>query len=118
MPETPQEIKKTCRICLKPFVEYPMGEKNGFKFTACKTCGSVETAPWPTQGILDQFFADIQPEIVHYPNHQGEIIRIKKLLGKITRDFKGRRFLDVCSRQGYGVIAAKELGFLRRLCQG
>jgi hypothetical protein len=107
MPET----QKTCRICLKPFVEYPMGEKNGSKFVACKACGSIETQPWPTQEELDQFFADIQPEIVHFPNHEREIIRIKKLIGKVTQDFKGRRFLDVCSRQGYGVLAAKELGF-------
>jgi len=88
-----------------------MGEKDGFKFFACKSCGSIEMQPWPTKEMLDQYFADIQPEIVHFPNHQHEIIRIKKLLGTVTKDFAGKRFLDVCCRQGYGVMAAKELGF-------
>ena len=89
-----------------------MGEKNGFKFFACKTCGSIAAHPWPTQAVIDQFFADIQPEIVHFPNHQLEIVRIKKLLKKIGGDnIAGKRFLDVCARQGYGVLAAKELGF-------
>ncbi len=105
------EAQKICRICLKPFIEHPMGEKNGYKFTACKACGSIETAPWPTQETLDKFFGDIQPEAVHLPNPKNEIKHVKTILGKITRDFTGKRFLDAGCHQGYGVIAAKELGF-------
>jgi SAM-dependent methyltransferase len=101
----------TCRICKLPFHEYTMGEKNGFKLVACKSCGSVLAEPWPPQEELDRFFGDIQPEIVHLPDPQGEISRIKKLLGKITPGFAGKRFLDISCRQGYAVVAAKELGF-------
>ena len=44
-------------------------------------------------------------------NPQAEISQIRKRLEKITRDHAGRRFLDASCRQGYGVLAAKELGF-------
>ena len=108
------EARKTCRICQQPFFGHPMGEKNGYTFLACKACGSIVTEPWPTQEVIDKFFGDIQPEIVHLPNPAGEIIHAKKLLRKITRDYTGRRFLDVSCRQGYGVMAAKELGFQAR----
>src|SRR5665213_3519459 len=105
------EEKKICRICLKPFIEHPMGEKNGYKFIACKACGSIGTVPWPTPETLEQFFGDIQPEAVHYPDPAGEIKHLNRRLGKITRDYTGKRFLDAACRHGYRVMAAKALGF-------
>ncbi len=107
MPETPNP----CRICLQPFVPYPMGERNGYKFAACKACGSIVTEPWPIQVVIDKFYGDIQPEAIHVPNPQAKINEIKKTLKKVTDDHVGRRFLDTCARQGYGVMAAKDLGF-------
>jgi len=93
-----------------------MGEKNGYTFAACKACGSIVTQPWPTQQELDQYFADIQPEAVHAYNYQQEIKTTKNLFVKLMKNYfggaaAGKRFLDVCCRQGYGVVAAKELGF-------
>jgi hypothetical protein len=123
MTEAPQEATKTtpqtpppqaqskCRICLKPFNPFPLGEKNGYTFEACKACGSVTTIPWPTQADIDKFYGDIQPEIVHAPNPQGRINQIKKHLNKLMPNHAGKRFLDVCTREGYAVVAAKELGF-------
>lgn len=111
-PTTLQPLTQTvCRICRKPFVPFPMGEKNGYTLEACKACGSVTTTPWPTQADIDKFFGDIQPEVVHEPDHQGRINRIKQLLKKLVPNPAGRRFLDVSARQGYAVIAAKDLGF-------
>lgn len=100
-----------CRFCRKPLFEFPMGEKNGYRFTACKTCGSVWAEPWPTVEVLDKFFGDIQPEIVHMRNPQGQIINAKQIIAKAWRDYPGKRFLDVSCRQGYGAFGAKELGF-------
>jgi SAM-dependent methyltransferase len=113
---TNKETANICRICRKPFVEHPMGEKNGYTFAACKACGSIMTAPWPTQQELDQYFADIQPEAVHAYNYQQEIKSTKNLFVKLAKNYfggniSGKRFLDACCRQGYGVQAAKELGF-------
>lgn len=103
--------QKICRICQKPFFDYPMGEKEGYKFFACKGCGSISTDPWPTQETLDKFFGEIQPEIVHMPNPKGEMNTVKKILRQLAPDPGGRRFLQASCRQGYGVVAAKELGF-------
>lgn len=103
---------KTCRICLKtPMSEHPMGEKNGYRLVACHDCGSIGAEPWPTTEALSQFYGEIQPEVVHIPNPQKEIASIKNLLAKHMPNAAGKRFLDVSSRQGYGVVAAKDMGF-------
>jgi len=100
-----------CRICLQPFHEYAMGEKDGYTLVACRACGSVMVEPWLTQGELDTFFGEVQPEIVHTAQPQAEILRLKKLITKVFGPAAGRRFLDISCRQGYAVMAAKELGF-------
>jgi SAM-dependent methyltransferase len=105
------EKQNTCRICLKPFNEYSMGEKNDYKLAACKSCGSVMVLPWLTPADLDKFFGDVQPSIVHLPDPQAAIAGMKKLIQKVTENYAGRRFLDISCRQGYAVMAAKELGF-------
>lgn len=89
-----------------------MGEKNGYQLVACKSCGSVMTEPWMTVAELDRFFGDVQPEIVHLTNPEDRIASMKRLIRKIAGPaVAGRRFLDISCRQGYAVIAAKELGF-------
>src|SRR3989304_1601777 len=105
------EKQNTCRICLKPFQEYSMGGRTASRLAACKSCGSVMTEPWLTPADLDRFFGDVQPSIAPLPDPQAAIAGMKKLIRKITGDFAGRRFLDISCRQGYAVMAAKELGF-------
>lgn len=105
------ENEKLCRICRLPFQQYDMGEKNGYKLAACKSCGSVMAEPWITPADLDGFFGEVQPEIVHLPDPEGRMAALKKLIRKIAGDGAGRRFLDVSCRQGYAVVAAQELGF-------
>lgn len=104
------EKERTCLICQRPFHEYDMGEKNGYKLVACNSCGSVMTQPLPAKVDLDKFFGNIQPEITHSPNPQGDILRARIILAKLLAGgFKGTRFLDVACRRGYAVMAAKEL---------
>jgi SAM-dependent methyltransferase len=105
------DAQKTCRICRSPFQEHLLGEKNSYKLIACKLCGSVMAEPWPTQKMINNYYGDVQPEIVHLPSPQAEIQRLKKLLPRIAPDFAKRSFLDIDCRQGYAVVAAKELGF-------
>lgn len=104
---------KTCRICLKqPMAEFGMGEKNDYKLVACRDCGSVVTEPWPSTEAIDQFYGDIQAEAIHVAKPEVEIDRLKKLFTKIMPGGgSGKRFLDVSCRQGYAVLAAKQLGF-------
>lgn len=91
-----------------------MGEKNGYAFSACMSCGSVITEPWVTQKTIDDFFGDVQPDIVHLPKPDIEIQKIKKTLMGMVPSPAGKKFLDVSCRQGYAVMAAKELGLEAR----
>lgn len=107
--------EKKCPLCLHVLNAVPMGEKNDFRIIACKFCGSAMVDPFLTQGILDDFWGEVQPEIVHFPHPEIEIGNLKKLLLKISKkwiskDLTGKRFLDISCRQGYAVMAAKELG--------
>ena len=104
------EKQKTCPVCLYPLQGYSMGEKNGYQLVACKGCGSVMVKPWMTPAEIEKFFGEVQPEIVHVSNPPAQIAAMKKLIQKITDNFAGRRFLDISCRQGYAVMAAKELG--------
>lgn len=102
----------TCHICKKDTQPHPMGDRDGYRFVACKACGSVFVETWMTEDVREKFFGEIQPQITHVPNPQGEINHIKKTLEKLTPAGQaGRRFLDVGCRNGYAVVAAKELGF-------
>jgi 2-polyprenyl-3-methyl-5-hydroxy-6-metoxy-1,4-benzoquinol methylase len=111
MSETQQS---NCRICLKKFFAYPLGEKDGYKFVGCKACGSVMTDPWVTAQDLEAYYGDIQPEAVHLPNPEKVILsmsnRIKRVAAAV-RGFSGKTFVDVTARQGYSVMAAKALGY-------
>lgn len=107
MSEAPQG---TCRICHETFSPHPMGSKNDWKFIACRSCGSVMVDPWPTAAEIEQFFADVQPEIVHVPNPDMEIAANKKTIQKVMKDPSGKRFVDICARQGYATEAAWQLG--------
>src|ERR1044072_8690879 len=102
--------KEKCRICKKPFVNFPMGEKNGFRFIACKPCGSVMADPWITQDELDAYFGPVQPQITHLPEPDEQVNTMSARLRRVFKDPKGKRFVDVASRQGYGVRAARDAG--------
>lgn len=110
--ETPQDDK--CPICLKPFVSYPMGEKNDFQLEACRACGSVMVRPWMTDERREQYFGEIDPQITHTPNPDNDIAARKKIIERLMPQPAGKKFLDVCSQQGYSVMAAKSLGMKAR----
>jgi SAM-dependent methyltransferase len=105
-----QKPKDKCRICLKPFYPFPMGEKNGYMLESCRACGSVMTRPWVTQEHLDKFFGDVQPIATHMAEPDIEIDISESLIRKAyPGELKGKRFLDIANRQGYAVMAARRL---------
>lgn len=105
-------MSTVCRICRKENNPVAMGDKDGYRFIACAACGSVYVDTWMTHEIRDTFFGDIQPQITHVPNPNGEIADTARTIKKIANTTtKGRRFLDVNARNGYAVMAAKGLGF-------
>jgi SAM-dependent methyltransferase len=105
-----EKPKDRCRVCRQPFYRYPMGEKNGFRFIGCKACGSVMVDPPMIQAFLDDFFGQLQPQITHLPDPDDQVEQMTARLRKVIKNPEGKRFLDVGSRQGYAVIAAKNAG--------
>lgn len=103
-----EKPKEKCRVCRKPLVSYPMGEKNGFKLIACKPCGSVMVDPWITQDELDAYFGQVQPQITHLPEPEEQIQTMSERIRRVFRNPEGKRFIDVAARQGYGVAAARQ----------
>lgn len=103
-----------CPICHAEFKPYPMGDKNGYVLVACSACGSVMTENRVTEEEREKFLADIEPQITHVPKPQNEIDELKKTIAKIMPNGSGKRFLDINCRNGYAVMAAKELGFIAR----
>lgn len=100
-----------CPICQKAYFPFPMGEKNGYLLESCRACGSVMTRPLVTQEHLDKFFGEVQPVATHLTEPDIEISINESMITKACPgEIKGKRFLDVASRQGYGVVAARNLG--------
>jgi len=107
MSETQHE---KCRICNGAFSALSMGEKNGYRLIACRSCGSVMADPWPTREDVEKLYADIQPEITHQPKFEIIIANTKKTITKVCNGKpEGTTFLDVGCRQGYAVNAAQSL---------
>jgi SAM-dependent methyltransferase len=109
-PKASEKPKVKCRICQKPLISYPMGEKAGYKFIACKACGSVMADPYITREELDAFYGQVQPTITHLPDPDERTEIFEGIIRKIVKDPSGKRFLDVKARQGYAVAAAKRVG--------
>ncbi len=102
---------KICPICGVEIDKYELGELGEFKYISCKKCGSVMADPRVTKEEIEQFFADVQPKMVHIVNHEKIIENFKKEISKKFPNREGKKFLDLASRQGYSIMAAKELGF-------
>jgi hypothetical protein len=108
--ETPSLPPSICPVCKTALQSYDMGEKNGFGLIACRACGSVMTDQIPIPEEIEQFYADVDPEITHVPNPVGAIDHFKGILKKTKRVRSGATFLDLQARQGYAVAAAQEMG--------
>lgn len=102
-----------CIVCHGSFSPYPIGDKDGYRFVSCRSCGSVLADPWPTDEALEKYYGDIQPEAVHAQNPQAEIDTAAKILGKtLPQPAAGKnRLLDINAQRGYAVVAAQKLGW-------
>ncbi len=103
--------KRLCPICRQPFNPYPMGNKDGYDFVACRACGSAMVDPPVTQEEQDRFYVEAEPQATHVPDPAGQIAYFRKQIQHIMPgDLQGKRLLDVACRQGYGVQAARDVG--------
>lgn len=103
-----EKQKNDCPLCHTALSRTPMGEKDGFDLVGCSACGSAMVDPLPTQQEQESFYGDLQPEIVHTQFHENYIKKVQRQLKKAGA-LEGKTFLDARARNGYAVVAAKNL---------
>lgn len=100
-----------CHQAAGPF--YPLGEKDGYRYDACRSCGSAHLSPFPDAGAIEKLMADIDPQAVHVPQPDRQISAIEKILKKsLPAPIPGKnRLLNINAMQGYATVAAGKLGY-------
>lgn len=109
---TPHDAN-SCIVCHGNFNPYAIGDKDGYNLVSCRSCGSVLTAPWPSDAALEKYYGDIQPEAVHAENPEDVITKATKILSKVLPPPVAGKdmLLDINAQRGYTTIAAARMGW-------
>jgi 2-polyprenyl-3-methyl-5-hydroxy-6-metoxy-1,4-benzoquinol methylase len=99
-----------CPVCRQERLE-PLGEKNGFPLVLCLTCTQRFVHPMPSQRIIDDYYARYWINEKNIRNGDLKIRRLKRILRPFLRHAPGKRFLDIGCNTGFGVEAARRLGY-------
>ena len=99
-----------CPVCGEARLE-PLGEKNGFPLVLCLTCTQRFVHPMPSQRIIDDYYARYWINQKNIRNGDLKIRRLKRILRPFLRHAPGKRFLDIGCNTGFGVEAARRLGY-------
>lgn len=104
---------KYCPICRETAVPYMLGDKEGYRYEACRACGSAQLEPFPTQSAIETFMAEVDAQLVHIARPEQRIATIEKILKKtLPPATPGKtRLLDVNALHGYATQAARNLGY-------
>ncbi len=89
----------------------PLGEKNGFPVVQCRACTHRFIHPMPSQKVIDDYYARYWINAKNIRNGERKIRKLKRILRRALRRAKGKRFLDIGCNTGFGVEAARQLGF-------
>jgi 2-polyprenyl-3-methyl-5-hydroxy-6-metoxy-1,4-benzoquinol methylase len=89
----------------------PLGEKSGFPVVQCRACTHRFVHPMPSQRIIDDYYARYWINTKNIRNGDLKIRRLKRILRRFLRHAKGKRFLDIGCNTGFGVEAARRLGY-------
>jgi len=99
-----------CPVC-RSAQSSPLGEKSGFPVVACPDCGLRYIQPMPSREVIDAYYARYWINQKNIRNSDLKIRRLKRLLKRFLRQASGKRFLDIGCNTGFGVEAARRLGF-------
>ena len=99
-----------CLVCGANDLE-PIGEKQGFPLVLCRSCSHRFVHPMPTQKVIDDYYARYWINNKNIKNGDLKIRRLKRILRRFLRNADGRTFLDIGCNTGFGVEAARRLGY-------
>lgn len=99
-----------CPVCGgNDFIE--LGEKNGFPLVQCRTCTQRFCHPMPTPEVIDAYYAKYWINEKNIRNGEKKIRKLKRILRPVLRKAPGKSFLDIGCNTGFGVEAARQLGY-------
>ena len=99
-----------CSVCRG--VDFlPLGEKNGFHVVQCRACMHRFINPMPSQQVIDDYYARYWINTKNIRNGERKIRKLKRILGRVLKRIEGKRFLDIGCNTGFGVEAARQLGY-------
>lgn len=100
----------TCPVC--GAIDFaPLGEKGGFPVVQCRTCTHRFIHPMPSQEVIDAYYARYWINTKNIRNGDLKIRRLKRILKRFLRHAPGKDFLDIGCNTGFGVEAARRLGY-------
>ena len=88
-----------------------LGEKNGFPIVQCRGCTQRFVHPMPSQEVIDAYYAKYWINEKNIRNGNRKIRKLKRILRPVFRKAPGNSFLDIGCNTGFGVEAARRLGF-------
>jgi SAM-dependent methyltransferase len=100
----------TCVVCQSSEFE-ELGEKQGFPIVLCRKCTHRFVHPMPTQDVIDAYYARYWINNKNIRNGDLKIRRLKRILRRFLRHARGNAFLDIGCNTGFGVEAARRLGY-------
>jgi|GEM_PF-1250255 len=109
--ETRLHTPDICPACHNKMQRYNMGSLEAYDIYSCQLCGSLFLDPPVQRRDVDNFYSDLDPEVVHIANHEKRIKALRKLIDKIVVKPEGKTFLSINTLQGYAVEAAKDFRF-------
>ncbi|MCJ7718222.1 MAG: class I SAM-dependent methyltransferase, partial [Anaerolineales bacterium] len=100
----------TCPVCrADKFI--PLGQKEDFRLVECRGCTHRFVHPMPTKEVIDAYYAKYWINEKNIRNGNRKIRKLKGILRPVFRKVPGKSFLDVGCNTGFGVEAARRLGF-------
>ncbi len=84
----------------------------GHQYEECRDCGFQRMADPPQPGELDGFYAESRQHAMEaYQEHEKNLERFRKILGRLEKVVRPGRLLDVGCSMGTSLVAAKERGW-------
>jgi 2-polyprenyl-3-methyl-5-hydroxy-6-metoxy-1,4-benzoquinol methylase len=103
-------VSADCPVCGKADF-LPLGEAKGFPIVECRICTHRFVHPMPGQAVIDAYYARYWINHKNIRNSALKIRRLKRILRRFLRHSAGRDFLDIGCNTGFGVEAARQLGY-------
>lgn len=88
-----------------------LGEKNGFPLAQCRVCTQRFVYPMPSKEVINTYYAKYWINEKNIRNGDRKIRKLKRILRPVLRKAPGKSFLDIGCNTGFGVEAARRLGF-------